>query len=128
MSEKLDQYLQEVGEKTSKSSNVVDWYSHPELGQIRGPYMRWFQCSGGNEKYTASISDDVEYCTMAMNEVPKLLEALKIAIDGLNQFKAYSISVASCFTVGSDHGFSNTVLTSEKYISQIESVLVGDND
>ncbi len=69
------------------STPVVNWYSHPkEIGNIRGPYNRWFNLIGeyeeliqNNKIVRASGDNDIIFCTEAMNNMPKLIDALEIA-------------------------------------------------
>lgn len=74
--------LRRLRELTDKSTRVVGWYAHSYSGEVRGPYHRWFKCTGNEDKKypTAEIEDDVKYAAAAMTSLPALLDH----IDKLN--------------------------------------------
>lgn len=83
--------LVELRKLAEKSSKVVRWYAHGGSdGTVRGPYMRWFKCleiEPEYRQYMASVTDDVEYCAAAMNELPRLIESLEVAIKALDDIE-----------------------------------------
>ncbi len=66
--------LNRLGEIAAKSTDVVYWYTHESQGQVRGPHNRWFQCTGGDDRYTASIEEDIYFAAAAMNSLKPLLD------------------------------------------------------
>lgn len=73
--------LEELKRLCEASTQVVGWYAHPSA--VRGPFGRWFTCSGGDNgmgdpvKYpvpVAQISDDCKFAAAAMNALQKIQE------------------------------------------------------
>jgi hypothetical protein len=69
----------------AKSTRVVAWYAHPE--EVRGPFGRWFRCSGGDNgmgdpvKYPVPVShasDDCKFAAAAMNNLVPLLDSIDV--------------------------------------------------
>jgi hypothetical protein len=79
--------LNKLKELTAKSSNVVNWYPYTHDKTIRGPHNRWLTVSGGDDEYTAPITDDVEYAAAAMNSLPYLLEQIDMLIKENDKLK-----------------------------------------
>lgn len=76
--------IDKLKELKEKSTKVVAWYPHPR--EVRGPFGRWFTCSGGDNgmgdpvKYptpVAPIEDDCAYAAAAMNAVPNLIKQIE---------------------------------------------------
>lgn len=81
-----DKRIREIEARCNAATKVVAWYPHGYDGTVRGPFGRWFKCTGGDNgmgdpiKYptpVASIEDDVAYAACAMNELPWLLQLIR---------------------------------------------------
>ena len=71
--------LEKWKEISKKSTRVVGWYPHAHEGEVRGPFHRWFTCTGG-ENYpdsVASIEDDVEYAALALTHFKDIIQELR---------------------------------------------------
>ena len=74
--------LEELKKVANKSTRVVGWYAHPYEGEVRGPFGRWFTCTGGENagvqpESVADISDDCKFAAAAMNNLVPLLEHIE---------------------------------------------------
>lgn len=79
----LPQLLAEIKARAEATTKVVAWYPHSEDLTVRGPFGLWFHLEEVPEKYKQHVAyagDDVKYCAMAMNTLPKLLAALEKCI------------------------------------------------
>ena len=77
-----DETIRLLRDKANKSSKVVGWYPHGYDGTVRGPFGRWFTCTGGKNngkqpKSIADIADDVEFAAVAMNHLVPLLNEVE---------------------------------------------------
>lgn len=72
--------LDALREVAANATQVVSWYPHGvEDGTVRGPYHRWFKCTGNEDgKHpTANIENDVNFAAAAMNNLVPLLDHIE---------------------------------------------------
>lgn len=65
----------------ARSTPVVAWYPHPY--EVRGPFGRWFTCTGGDNGMrdgtptpVANVADDCTFAAAAMNTLTMLLDEI----------------------------------------------------
>lgn len=79
----LEEILSVYDTLKANSTRVNGWWAHREDGTIRGPFCRWLTVSEVDpiyKKNVAEIGDDVDYAAAAMNDLPKVIEALRTAM------------------------------------------------
>lgn len=75
--------IDDLKEICKNATQVNGWYPHTHDGTVRGPFGRWFTCTGGENQNARnvgvpSISNDTHFAASAMNNFPRLLDTVKI--------------------------------------------------
>lgn len=79
----LQTLIERSRELKASSTKVVAWYAHSYPATVRGPYVRWLECTEvlpEYKKHVADSYDDVKYAAHAMNNLPALIEIIEVLL------------------------------------------------
>ena len=89
----LQERLIEMRKIWYASTPVRRWYIHDHdnengiAGTLRGPYSRWFKLTEPTKGHEKDVGKDLEYADMALNMMPRLIEAVEYLYKTVNNLE-----------------------------------------